>query len=61
MAVSLITKVEANDFDARAVHVATVSLAHKVMLLVVGVRGSGARIGCADRCWGRLLVAQVLS
>ena len=32
---SLITKVEANDFDARAVHVTTVSLAHEVMLLIV--------------------------
>ena len=32
---SLITKVEANHFDACADHVATVSLAHEVMLLVV--------------------------
>ena len=33
---SLITKVGANHFDARADHVATVSLAHEVTLLVVG-------------------------
>ena len=33
---SLIARVEANHFDARADHVATVSLAHEVMLLVVG-------------------------
>ena len=33
---SLISTVEANHFDARADHVATVSLAHEVMLLVVG-------------------------
>ena len=32
---SLITKVEANHFDMRAYHVATMSLAHEVMLLVV--------------------------
>ena len=36
MVAYLITKVEANDFDARAVHVATVNLAHEVMLLIVG-------------------------
>ena len=33
---SLIMRVEANHFDARAGHVATVSLAHEVILLVVG-------------------------
>ena len=50
---SLITKVEANDIDARAVHVATVSLAHDLVLLIVGcavlvlalVAGAGAD------CW----------
>ena len=36
MVASLITSVEANHFDARADHVATVSLAHEVMVLVVG-------------------------
>ena len=58
---SLITKVGANHFDARADHVATVRFAHEVMLLVVGVRGSGARIGRAGSCWDILLLAQVLS
>ena len=35
MVASLITRVEANHFDGRTGHVATVSLAHEVMLLVV--------------------------
>ena len=52
---SLITKAEANDFDARAVHVATVSLAHKVMLLVVGcvilVLALVALAGAGADCW----------
>ena len=52
---SLITKVQANDFDARAVHVATVSLAHKVMLLVVGcvvlVLALVALAGAGADCW----------
>ena len=34
MVASLITKVGADHFDARADHVATVSLAHEIMLLV---------------------------
>ena len=36
MVPSLIARVGANHFDARADHVATVSLAHEVVLLVVG-------------------------
>ena len=36
MVAHLITKVGANHFDARADHVAAVSLAHEVMLPVVG-------------------------
>ena len=32
----MISRVEANHFDGRTDHVATVSLAHEVMLLVVG-------------------------
>ena len=52
---SLITKVEANDFHARAVHVVTVSLAHRVMLLVVGcvvlVLALVALAGAGADCW----------
>ena len=57
MVAPLITKVEAKDFDARAVHVATVSLAHKVMLLVVGcvilVLALVALAGAGADCWWR--------
>ena len=52
---SLIAKVEANDFDARAVHVATVSLAHEAMLLIVGcvvlVLALVALAGAGADCW----------
>ena len=47
--------IEANDFDARAVHVATVSLAHEVMLLIVGcvvlVLVLVALAGAGADCW----------
>ena len=36
MVAPLITSVEVNHFDAHADHVATVSFAHEVILLVVG-------------------------
>ena len=48
---SLFTEVEANHFDARAVHVATVSLCARGHDADRWVRGTGARIGCASiRC-----------
>ena len=56
MVASLITKVEADHLDGRTDHVAMVSLAHEVMLLVV-VCGPGTRIGCASNYWGILLLA----
>ena len=52
---SLITKVEVNDFDVRVVHVTTVSLAHEVMLLIVGcvvlVLALVALAGAGAGCW----------
>ena len=55
----LFRRVETNHLDGRTYHVATVSLAHKVTLLVVC--GPGARISRAGSCWGILLLALVLS
>ena len=50
---SLITRIEADHFDVRTDHVATVTLAHEVVLLVVECVVLGARIWSSRQLLGQ--------